>query len=37
MKEKVKSQLIKWLTLALLLGAGARFLEALAEILRILM
>jgi hypothetical protein len=37
MKGKEKSQLIKWLALSLLLGAAARFLEALAEILRILL
>ena len=33
-KEKAKSQLIKWLALTLLLGAAARLLEALADILR---
>jgi hypothetical protein len=31
MKVKEKSQLIKWLALSLLLGAAARFLEALAN------
>ena len=37
MKEKAKSQLIKWLALTMLLGALARLLEALADILRLLM
>jgi hypothetical protein len=37
MGEKVKSQLIIWLTLSVLLGALARLLEALADILRLLM
>ena len=36
MKEKAKSQLIKWLALTLLLGALARLFEALAEIIRLL-
>jgi hypothetical protein len=37
MEENEKSQLIKWLTLALLLGAAARFLEAVADLLRLLL
>jgi hypothetical protein len=37
MKGKEKSQLIKWLALSLLLGAAARFLEALTEFLRLFM
>ena len=37
MKEKAKSQLIKWLALALLLGAAARLLEALADNIRLLL
>ena len=36
MKEKAKSQLVKWLALALLLGAAARLLEALADVIRLL-
>ena len=36
MKEKAKSQLIIWLALTLLLGTAARFLEAVADILRLL-
>jgi hypothetical protein len=36
MGEKVKSQLIIWLTLCVLLGALTRLLEALADILRLL-
>jgi hypothetical protein len=35
MEEKEKSQLIKWLTLSLLLGAATRFLEALTEFIRL--
>jgi hypothetical protein len=31
MEKNEKSQLIKWLTLALLLGTAARFLEALTN------
>jgi hypothetical protein len=37
MGEKAKSQLIIWLALAALLGALTRLLEALADILRLLM
>ena len=36
MKEKAKSQLIKWLALALLLGAATRLLETVADIIRLL-
>ncbi|MDR3280855.1 MAG: hypothetical protein LBT23_10115 [Synergistaceae bacterium] len=36
MKAKRKSQLIIWLTLSILLGALARLLEALADLLRLL-
>jgi hypothetical protein len=36
MGEKVKSQLIIWLTLSVLLGAITRLLETLADILRLL-
>ena len=36
MKEKAKSQLIESLALSLLLGAAARFLEALADVIRLL-
>jgi hypothetical protein len=36
MRKKEKSQLIFWLTLSLLLGALARLLEALADVLRLL-
>jgi hypothetical protein len=37
MNEEEKSQLIFWLTLSVLLGAGARLLEALADLLRLVM
>jgi hypothetical protein len=36
MGKNDKSQLLKWLALALLLGALARLFEALADILRLL-
>ena len=36
MGEKVKSQLIIWLTLSVLLEALTRLLEALADVLRLL-
>ena len=36
MRKKEKSQLMNWLALALLLGAAARLLEALAELIRLL-
>jgi hypothetical protein len=36
MKAKRKSQLIIWLTLAMLFGAATRLLEALADLLRLL-
>jgi hypothetical protein len=36
MSVKRKSQLIIWLTLSLLLGALARLLEALTDLLRLL-
>ena len=37
MKEKAKSQLLKRLALTLLLGALARLLEALADIIRMIL
>jgi hypothetical protein len=37
MSKKEKSQLIIWLTLSLLLGALARLLEAVADLLRLLL
>jgi hypothetical protein len=36
MRGKVKSQLIIWLTLSVLLGVLTRLLETLADILRLL-
>jgi hypothetical protein len=36
MREKEKSQLVVWLTLSVLLGAIARLLEALADLIRLL-
>jgi hypothetical protein len=37
MGKKEKSQLIIWLALALLLGAGTRLLEAMADLIRLLL
>jgi hypothetical protein len=37
MRKKEKSQLIIWLTLSLLLGALSRLLEALTDLLRLLL
>ena len=36
MRDKTKSQLIKWLALTLLLEATVRLLEALADVIRLL-